>query len=67
MTHTIELTPEYVKRVKSSISETENLISREMNISKDLRYHSKIEVWNAHIEKLKGFLKAGKVVTEIPE
>lgn len=67
MTHTIELTAEYVKRVKSAISETENLIAREMKISEDLRYHSKIEGWKAHIEKLNGFLKAGKVVNEIPE
>jgi len=67
MTHTIKLTAEYVKRVKSSISETEKLILKEMKISEDLRYHSKIEGWKAHILKLNGFLKAGKVVSEIPE
>ena len=65
MTHTIILTPEYVKRVKSALLETKNLLAKEMAYSLELRNQSQITFYHSHIAKLEGYLSAGMVQQEI--
>lgn len=66
MTHTIKLCSEYIKRTNDAITETRKLINKEMQVSIELRYTHKIEQWEKHIEKLEGYLKAGEIVSVIP-
>jgi hypothetical protein len=55
----IAVTPEIAIEIQSSISQFENLIAREMNISEDLRYTDKIELYQSKIEELKQGLSNG--------
>jgi hypothetical protein len=55
----IAVTPEIAIEIQSSISQFENLIAREMNISEDLRYTHKIELYQSKIQELKQGLSNG--------
>ena len=51
------LTEEQLKRVKSSLEETKQLLAKEMKISEDLRYVENVEFYKKHILKLENMLK----------
>ena len=55
----ITITPEIAIEIQSSIAQFENLIAREMNISEDLRYNHKIELYQSKIQELKQGLSNG--------
>jgi hypothetical protein len=50
------LTQEQAKRVQREIETTKNLLSKEMQISSDLRYTDKVNFYNNHILKLQNML-----------
>lgn len=55
----ITVTPEIAIEIQSSIAHFENLIAKEMNISEELRYTDKIELYQSKIEELKQGLSNG--------
>jgi hypothetical protein len=50
------LTQEQATRVQREIETTKNLLSKEMQISSDLRYTDKVNFYNNHILKLQNML-----------
>jgi ribosomal protein S13 len=50
------LTQEQATRVQREIETTKNLLSKEMQISLDLRYTDKVNFYNNHILKLENML-----------
>ena len=52
-----KMTPEQLKKVQSSIAETESLISKELSYSDDLRHNDKIAFWKKHLKKLRGMVR----------
>ena len=50
------LTQEQATRVQREIENTKNLLSKEMQISSDLRYTDKVNFYNNHILKLQNML-----------
>jgi hypothetical protein len=56
---TIAITPEIKADIEVTISEFKKLISKEMAISEDLRYHHKIELWNSKVTELETALING--------
>lgn len=56
---TITITPEIKVEIENSIKEFKALIKRESLISEDLRYKSKIELWNNKVIELENALVNG--------
>jgi hypothetical protein len=55
----ITITPEIAIEINSEIVKLQTLIAREMNISEDLRYTHKIELYQSKIQELKQGLSNG--------
>ena len=51
-----EITEEKVRRINEAIAETKRQIDREMAYSPEFRKTEEITRWQAHIEKLQGWL-----------
>lgn len=52
-----ELTEEKTHRIREAIAETKRQIDQEMTYSPEFRKNKEIARWQAHIEKLEGYLK----------
>ena len=50
------LTAEQLKRVEKELTNTKNLLQKEMQISEDLRYIDNVNFYNNHILKLQNML-----------
>ena len=50
------LTAEQLKRVERELTNTKNLLQKEMQISEDLRYIDNVNFYNNHILKLQNML-----------
>ncbi len=54
------LTAEQLKRVEKELTNTKNLLKKEMQISEDLRYIDNVNFYNNHILKLQNMLTSKK-------
>jgi hypothetical protein len=54
-----ELSPEYKRRARQSLKETQTLLDREMRYEYDLRKHDLIASYERHIVKLEKMLESG--------
>lgn len=54
-----ELSPEYKRRARQALEETQRLLERELRYSYDLRDHRQVAFYEKHIAKLEKMLEDG--------